>query len=37
VWPARHLFHLMLNTAVGFDLVVETLLHFKADLDKRTP
>ena len=36
-WPARHLFHLMLNTAVGFDLVVETIFHFKADLDKQTP
>jgi cytidylate kinase len=36
-WPGRPLFHLMLNTAVGFDLVVETILHFKASLDKQTP
>ena len=33
-WPARHLFHLMLNTAVGFELVVETICQFKAAVDK---
>jgi cytidylate kinase len=26
-WPCRHLFHLMLNSALGDDVVVETILH----------
>jgi cytidylate kinase len=34
-WQARHLFHLMLNTAVGFDLVVDTICQFKTALDKQ--
>jgi Cytidylate kinase-like family len=33
-WPGRALFHLMLNTAVGFDLVVDTICQFKAGLDQ---
>jgi len=33
-WPAPHLFHLMLNTAVGFDLVVDIICQFKAALDQ---
>ncbi|MGD1018267.1 MAG: cytidylate kinase-like family protein [Verrucomicrobiia bacterium] len=34
-WQARHLFHLMLNTSVGFDLVVDAICQFKAALDKQ--
>jgi cytidylate kinase len=33
-WQAPHLFHLMLNTAVGCDLVVDTICQFKAALDQ---
>jgi len=33
-WQAPHLFHLMLNTAVGFDLVVDTICQFKAAMDQ---
>ncbi len=33
-WPARALFHLMLNTDVGFDLFVDTIYQFKAALDQ---
>lgn len=36
-WPDRHLFHLMLNTAVGFDLVVDAICQFKTALDVREP
>jgi cytidylate kinase len=33
-WQAPHLFHLMLNTAVGFDLVVDTICQFKDGMDQ---
>ena len=26
-WPARHYFHLMINTAMGDEMAVETILH----------
>jgi cytidylate kinase len=26
-WPARHLFHLMINSAMGDEAVIETILH----------
>jgi cytidylate kinase len=29
-WPDRHRFHLMINTALGDDLAVETILHSAA-------
>jgi hypothetical protein len=31
-WPSRHLYHLMLNSAVGDDLVVETILDAAAQV-----
>jgi cytidylate kinase len=33
-WQALHLFDLMLNTAIGFDLVVDTICQFKAAMDQ---
>ena len=33
-WPARHYFHLMINTAMGDEMVVETILHSVAILGK---
>ena len=27
-WPARHYFHLMINTAIGDEVVAETIQHF---------
>jgi cytidylate kinase len=33
-WPARHFFHLMINTKVGDQIVVETVLHSIALFDK---
>jgi cytidylate kinase len=35
-WPTRCLYHLMLNTAVGEDTVVGTILDFKRTLDARS-
>ena len=33
-WPARHYFHLMINTTMGEEIVVETLLHSVSVLEK---
>ena len=33
-WPARHYFHLMINTGLGDDIAVETILHSVAILEK---
>ena len=35
-WPTRCLYHLMLNTAVGEDTVVRTILDFMHTLDARS-
>lgn len=35
-WPARHLFDLMINTVLGEDVVVETILNSVAMLEKRS-
>jgi cytidylate kinase len=32
-WPSRHLYHLMINSAVGDDVVVRTILDEMATLD----
>ena len=32
-WPARHYFHLMINTAMGEETAVEIILHSKSILD----
>ena len=34
-WPARHYFHLMINTTMGEEAAVGTILHFKSILEKR--
>jgi len=34
-WPARHYFHLMLNTTIGEEIAVETILHAKSILEKQ--
>jgi cytidylate kinase len=34
-WPARHLYHAMLNTAVGEDTTVETILGLIAEANRR--
>jgi cytidylate kinase len=34
-WPARHYFHLMINTGLGDDIAVETILHSVAILEKQ--
>jgi len=34
-WPARHYFHLMINSTMGEESVVETILHSKSILEKR--
>jgi cytidylate kinase len=34
-WPDRHRFHLMLNSAVGDDIVVETIINGIGMFDKR--
>ncbi len=34
-WQALHLFDLMLNTSVGFNLVIDTICQFKEALDGR--
>lgn len=34
-WPARHYFHLMINTTMGEEAAVETILHSKSILEKR--
>jgi cytidylate kinase len=35
-WPARHFFHLMLNTTLGDELVVQTILDSVALLEKQS-
>jgi cytidylate kinase len=32
-WPARHFFHLMINTAMGDGVAVETILHAASSLE----
>jgi cytidylate kinase len=34
-WPARHYFHLMINTTMGEEAAIETILHSKSILEKR--
>lgn len=34
-WPSRHLYHAMLNTAMGDGATVDTILQLMADADKR--
>ena len=33
-WPARHYFHLMINTTMGEEMVVDTILHSVSILEK---
>lgn len=35
-WPARHFFHLMVNSAIGDEVVVETIVDSVAQLDKQS-
>jgi len=35
-WPDRHLFHLMINTALGDEVVVQTILDSVTEFDKRS-
>ena len=35
-WPARHFFHLMINSTIGDELVVQTILGSIALLDKQS-
>ena len=35
-WPPRYFYHLMLNSSVGDDVVVETILNSMAIFDKRS-
>jgi cytidylate kinase len=34
-WPSRHLYHAMLNTAMGDEATVDTILQLMADADRR--
>ena len=34
-WPARHYFHLMINTGLGDDIAVETIIHSVAILERQ--
>jgi cytidylate kinase len=34
-WPARHYFHLMINTGLGDDIAVETILHSVSILERQ--
>jgi hypothetical protein len=34
-WPARHFFNLMINTTIGDEAVVETILNGITACDKR--
>ena len=34
-WPYRYLFHLMINSSIGDDAVVDTILHSVGKVDKR--
>ena len=33
-WPARHYFHLMINTTMGDEIVVDTILHSVSNLQR---
>jgi len=35
-WPARHFFHLMVNTTIGVEAAVEIILNAVATLEKRS-
>jgi cytidylate kinase len=35
-WPTRYLYHLMLNTAIGEETVVQTILNFMKTLDAKS-
>ena len=35
VWPTRSLFHIMLNTSVGEEVVVQTILQFMKTMESR--
>jgi cytidylate kinase len=35
VWPARHFFHLMINTCIGDEAVVQTILNGIANVEKK--
>ena len=35
VWPTRYLFHIMLNTSVGEEIVVQTILQFMKTMESR--
>ena len=35
-WPARHFFHLMVNSAIGDEVVVETIMDSVAQFDKHS-
>ena len=35
-WPARHFFHLMVNSAIGDEVVVETIVDSVAQSDKQS-
>lgn len=35
-WPARHLFHLVINSAVGDEMAVQTILNSVARVDKES-
>ena len=35
-WPARHFFHLMVNSAIGDEVVVETIVDSVAQFDKQS-
>jgi hypothetical protein len=34
-WPARHLYDAMLNTEIGDEATVDTILHLMAEANKR--
>jgi cytidylate kinase len=34
-WPARHYFHVMINTGLGDDIAVETILHSVSILERQ--
>ena len=36
-WPARTFFHLMINSTIGDEMVVQTILASIALLDKQSP
>jgi cytidylate kinase len=36
-WPNRHLFHLMINSEIGDDAVIDNILHAVSALDRQQP